>query len=152
MTLTGGGLLEVEFGQPEDQILGRLREVLGDETEHRATECGGGADRLIFWHDFYIVLDDGKFVGYSYGLGPTPNPRAGRLSVGDLETVEGLRVGDTVGRGAELYGQAWALDETSLGQEWSVDGSNDAPAYHGVIDETGRYLGSISAGDDCNFG
>lgn len=146
LTLYNGELLGVEFEQDAREILGRLREVLGDETNDRTLACDSGADRLVSWDNFYIVLDDDRFVGWSFGTGPEARPRAGRLSGSELATGEGLRVGDTVGRAAELYGRAWAVEETSLGQEWFVEN-----AFSGSLDESGRRIASISAGDNCAF-
>jgi hypothetical protein len=85
-----------------------------------------------------------------------PRPQDAITPVGkDLQqaaTAEGLRLGDSVDRARQLYGERFTLEESSLGPEWNIDpGSEDASRLFGFatgLAETDTVT-HISAGDIC---
>lgn len=101
----------VAFGQPQREVLMRLRSILGAPTNSgRNPECPSGPVDFVQYRDLQLNFEHGRFAGY---LVDGRNP--------PIETYQGLSVGD---RRSDIDGDADVTEQEGgmLGTELSVNG------------------------------
>lgn len=106
--LSGNGVATVRFGArfgPTMVAFGELLGVFGDRTAGPGCRIDR-VEQLLDHNELFF--GHGRFVGYQY---------SGRF----LTTTAGLRVGDTVARGRQLYGAAFKTS-AAQGGSWSAAG------------------------------
>ncbi|HEV2070931.1 MAG TPA: hypothetical protein VGR26_14170 [Acidimicrobiales bacterium] len=160
LELRGDGLSDMRLGELRfKQAVSQVADELGPANGNSTTECESGANELVFWEDFYLVGDNGVFVGWVYN----PDVRITRPSV-RLESESGVTVGTTLaellavfGDRIEVYGPT-SLSSDLLGEptyEFAIlDAAGRAEdGISGFI--TGRDRGDVvttlAAGDGCYF-
>jgi hypothetical protein len=114
--LRGDGLGAAIFGQSATVAIGELEPLLGYPTG--LTNMAGNCtiDAMVSWQRFNAYFLQGHFVGFSTGslLG-----ESGANAIPNAMTVNGLRVGDTLGHAENLY-QGAIQTSYSQGGSWYV--------------------------------
>jgi len=161
--VTAEGLANIEFGTDADSAIGQLVSSFGASTQDTgwqvSTEqfgvCAGDFERIIYFGPFAAIVTkpDGSeiFNGYRSDLqfGDLTNPAA------SLETLSGLKIGDTVLDLKEIYSGETVEFSTDpkLGEIYQViGGSTGNLLLWGPVDGTAdddRVIG-IYAPDVCN--
>jgi hypothetical protein len=108
---------DFEFGQPAGDIIGRMRASFGAPDEDTGWQvstgqwgvCEGDLERIVRFGPFAAIValvnNEDTFAGYRQDLS-----RGGLNSpTTDLETLSGLKAGDTVGTLKELYGSSQSV-------------------------------------------
>ena len=111
LTMSSNDIGPLEFGDPGNDVLGRLVSTFGQPTDDTGFivgngsfgECPGDSIRVVRWGPLNIVTrgepSNHVFVSYrmdlSYGGITSPTT--------DMATLSGLRVGDTVGELESIY-------------------------------------------------
>ncbi len=102
----------LEFGDPGNDVLGRLVSTFGQPTDDTGFivgngsfgECPGDSIRVVRWGPLNIVTrgEAANYVFVSYRM----DLRYGGITspTTDMTTLSGLRVGDTVGQLEAIYG------------------------------------------------
>lgn len=112
LTMSSNDIGPLEFGDPGNEVLGRLVSTFGQPTDDTGFivgnggfgECPGDSIRVVRWGPLNIVTrgeaSNHVFVSYRMDLkyGGITSPTT------DMATLSGLRVGDTVGELEEIYG------------------------------------------------
>lgn len=151
LMLARDGLGPAKLGSSIDSTLDTFRERWGPP-EIRELKCESGAtSKIVIWDGVMLVLNNYGLAGYLVG----PSTANAVTSVGrDIEqasTSEGLRLGDSVEVAREIYGDAFRLDETTLGPEWHVstpDGSLHMRGFAGGLSDEDA-ITRIGLGDIC---
>lgn len=161
--VTAEGLANIEFGTDADSAIGQLVSSFGASTQDTgwqvSTEqfgvCAGDFERIIYFGPFAAIVTkpDGNeiFNGYRSDLqfGDLTNPAA------SLETLSGLKIGDTVADLKEIYSgeKVEFSTDPKLGEIYQViGGSTGNLLLWGPVDGTAdddRVIG-IYAPDVCN--
>lgn len=111
LTMSSNDIGPLEFGDPGNDVLGRLVSTFGQPTDDTGFiignggfgECPGESIRVVRWGPLNIVTrgepSNHVFVSYRMDLkyGGITSPTT------DMATLSGLRVGDTVGELEEIY-------------------------------------------------
>lgn len=111
LTMSSNDIGPLEFGDPGNDVLGRLVSTFGQPTDDTGFivgnggfgECAGESIRVVRWGPLNVVTrgeaSDHVFVSYRMDLkyGGITSPTT------DMMTLSGLRVGDTVGELKETY-------------------------------------------------
>jgi hypothetical protein len=111
LQLSTSAIGPLNFADDGDQVLGRLAATFGEPTQDTGFivgngsfgECAGDSVRVVQWGPLNIVVvgevGASAFVSYRIDLryGGITSPTT------DMETLSGLRVGDTVGQLREIY-------------------------------------------------
>ncbi|MCL1587088.1 MAG: hypothetical protein M3092_01625 [Actinomycetia bacterium] len=157
------GVSDIVFGTGADSAIGQLVASFGASTQDTgwqvSTEqfgvCNGDFERIVYFGPFAAIVTkpDGQeiFNGYRSDLqfGDLTNPAA------SLETLSGLKIGDTVGKLKEVYSgeKVEFSTDTKLGQIYQViGGSTGNLLLWGPVDgtaDTDRVIG-IYAPDVCD--
>jgi hypothetical protein len=112
LTMSSNGLGPLAFGDPADEVLGRLVSTFEEPTEDTGFivgegswgECPGDTIRIVRWGPLAVVTVGERqiaaFASYRIDLkyGGITHPAT------DIATLSGLRVGDTVGDLERIYG------------------------------------------------
>ena len=112
LTMSSDDIGPLDFGNPGNDVLGRLVSTFGQPTDDTGFivgngsfgECPGDSIRVVRWGPLNIVTrgeaSNHVFVSYRMDLryGGITSPTT------DMSTVSGLRVGDTVGQLEDTYG------------------------------------------------
>jgi hypothetical protein len=114
--LRGDGSGAAVFGQPATATIGELENLLGQPTGFTNMVGNCTVDAMVSWSTFDAYFLLGRFVGYSTGslLG-----ESGANTIPNAMTVNGLRVGDTLGYAENLY-QGTIQTSYSQGGSWYV--------------------------------
>jgi hypothetical protein len=162
-TVTSEGIPNIEFGTDADSAIGQLVSSFGASTQDTgwqvSTEqfgvCAGDFERIVYFGPFAAIVTKGDgneiFNGYRSDLqfGALTNPTA------SLETLSGLKIGDTVADLKELYsGETVEFSvDPKLGDIYQViGGSTGNLLLWGPVDGTAdadRVIG-IYAPDVCS--
>ena len=111
LQMSAVGLGTLDFGDNSMEVLGKLAATFGDPTQDTGFfvgsgswgECAGEAIRVVQWGPLNIVsrgeAAGAEFISYRLNL------KYGGLTsdTTDIQTLSGLRVGDTVGQLKEVY-------------------------------------------------
>jgi hypothetical protein len=111
LNMTSSGLSPLDFGDPADEVLGRLVATFDQPTEDTGFivgegswgECPGDTIRIVRWGPLAVVTVGEQrvaaFASYRIDLkyGGITHPAT------DIATLSGLRVGDTVGDLERIY-------------------------------------------------
>ncbi len=111
LEMSSNDIGELDFGDPANEVLGKLVATFGDPTEDTGFlvgngtwgECPGDTIRIVRWGPLAVVMEGeqqvSQFVSYRLDLkyGGITSPTT------DLATLSGLRVGDTVGDLERIY-------------------------------------------------
>jgi hypothetical protein len=112
--LHANGIGPVGFGESPAWVLPRLDALLKhrpSEPYHAIGACY--VDHAIGWPGLAVFFHETRFVGYSY------RPANGVRRVPILATAKGLRVGETLTMGRELYGQSFHSSASNGGRWWA---------------------------------
>ncbi len=131
-TLSGNGLEPgLSFGTPREQVVAAVTEAFGPPTgtEHNS-ECGEGPMDFVNFGGLSLGFQDGRFAGWSlYERMPA------------LRTAGGLAVGAP----RSALGDAPIDRESTLGPEFHIG------EISGLLDEGGREVAALWAGQPCQF-
>jgi hypothetical protein len=161
--VTAEGIANIEFGGEADSAIGQLVSSFGASTQDTgwqvSTEqfgvCAGDFERIVYFGPFAAIVTktDGNeiFNGYRTDLqfGDLTNPAA------SLETLSGLKIGDTVADLKALYSgeNVEFSTDPKLGEIYQViGGSTGNLLLWGPVEGTGdddRVIG-VYAPDVCN--
>ncbi len=154
------GIGNVRFGAPPAAVRAAIDSLI---RQHGGQYTAGGSceiDHEIKWWDQWtasgepaltVFFHRSAFAGYQFG----DPPRAGVLrrppSGWQLATTRDLRIGDTVARGRQLYGRAFAIS-AAQGGTWSTHAPGLVKGYSwGTPNQTPlssqRTVATIDAGD-----
>jgi hypothetical protein len=104
----------VRFGAAARDLVARLDILLGhrpSQRYHLVQACT--VDHAIAWPGLLVLFERGRFVGYSY------RPAYVNHRIPTLATARGLRVGDTLSLGRQLYGRAFHDSPRGGGRWWA---------------------------------
>jgi hypothetical protein len=144
--LEGNGIDGAGFGQARGAVTSRLDRLVGPPTRPYSPSGACQVDHVIEWSGLYVFFRKGRFIGYTYG----PPQLTGQAV---LATARGLRVGDTLGYGQRLYGQAFHMGVEQGGVWWvtttrgQIDGFANGPAQNGTDVGPRSHVMTIEAGD-----
>jgi hypothetical protein len=139
--LDGNGIDGASFGQARGAVTSRLDRLLGPPARPYSPSGACRVDHAIGWPGLHVLFHRGRFIGYSYSLADAP----ARAPV--LATTAGLRYGDMLARGRQLYGPAFTWGEYQ-GGTWHVRTTQGLIAgfVSGLVSPRGHIL-TIEAGD-----
>lgn len=109
--LEGNGIDGASFGQARGVATSRLDRLLGPPAKPYSPSGACQVDHAIEWSGLHVLFHRDRFIGYSYSLLNAPAPI--------LATTAGLRYGDTLARGRQLYGSGFTWGEYQ-GGTWHV--------------------------------
>jgi hypothetical protein len=118
--LRADGIGGARLGEPENEVVSSLRQVLGNPPRGQFVPnylCGG-ADLAIYWQDLTTFFKHGRFVAYSYWTQQV-DPWPSRL----LATARGLTLGETPAYARRLYGRSFRTSG-ELGGTWFLKTSS----------------------------
>lgn len=156
LVLAPDGLGPVAFGQPEEGVLTRLIEMLGDPVDDSAAPCGDRPGRWVRWGGLTAYFADGTFHGYLSGIYFPPD--SPELMIG---TTDGVGLRATAGELTATYGDRleWfdqpATDFGNPVDPFGIDGfdvASPAPTGLGGYVQGGREEGRVItflAGQPC---
>jgi hypothetical protein len=100
VVLSGDSVGPVRFGEPQQKAASALKKLIG-ATEGGVRDAKGNCtiDAALYWANFSVYFFKGTLVGYQTGNNLTGKP--GPTFNG--ETLQGLRVGDTLAEARTLY-------------------------------------------------
>ena len=132
-TLAGNGLVPgLTFGMAGEAAVQAAQAAFGAPTSREnADECPAGPMVIVSFRDLQLIIEDGRFTGWSLS-GAQPA----------LRTADGL----AIGAARSVLGSAEIDEESGLGPEFSV---NDVG---GILDQTGTRIEALWAGSVCQFG
>ena len=152
------GIGRVRFGASPADVRAAIDSLLG---QRGGAYSRGGSSRVnheITWFDQWtasgepaltVYFGRSAFAGYQFGalntMSPPRNPPGGWV----LATARGLRVGDTLARGRQLYGRSSATS-TAQGGSWAVRVRGELiKGYASGVPGHGRQIliATIDAGD-----
>lgn len=137
--LEGNGVGEAGFGRARGAVTARLDRLLGPPTKAYSPSGACQVDHAIEWSGLHVLFRHGRFIGYTYSLLNAAAPV--------LATTAGLRYGDTLARGRQLYGPGFTWGEYQ-GGTWHVLTTQGLIAgfVSGVVSPRGHIM-TIEAGD-----
>ena len=153
LTLDVEGFGTVRLGDSFESVTEALSARWGpaDRTSEMVCESNAQSE-IVTWDGALLVFNDQGLAGYQVG----PRPADAITPIGkDLlraATPQGLRLGDTVDKARQIYGDSFVLDDTSLGPEWyiapEVDGDPVLRGFAAGLAGTDT-VDRIGAGDIC---
>jgi hypothetical protein len=115
VVLRGDGLAGAKFGQPETVAIDELEGAVGTPLRAVPTNMAGNCtvDSAMQWPTLTAYFFRNSFVGYG------TSSLNGYLLDSNVSTVAGLRIGDSLAKARDLYGDALRTT-TAQGGAWSV--------------------------------
>lgn len=137
--LEGDGIDGASFGQARGAVTSRLDQLLGPPTKPYSPSGACEVDHAIEWSGLHVLFHRDRFIGYNYSLLNATAPI--------LATTAGLRYGDMLARGRQLYGSefTWGLRQGGIWHAFTARGLIGG-FVSGVVGPRGRIV-TIEAGD-----
>jgi hypothetical protein len=140
IVLRADGVGDLLFGDPVDQVLGVMRERIGEPGEDLEQPCAedGSAWRYLGWGNLSLLIAGERFIGFISGIYYPPiGPEL------DVRTEDGLRLRMTDAQLAEIYGERLEIrpmtrDDQVEAAVFGIDGYR--PEEGGAEQGIGGYL------------
>ncbi|MFY1689118.1 hypothetical protein [Plantactinospora sp. WMMB782] len=152
LVLSKDGIGLAKFGDSIESVSGRVRARWGPP-ELREAGCDSHVvSKFLNWDGVFLVFSADGLRGYLIGPRPADPITPVGKDVQGAATVEGLRLGDSVGKARQAYGARFMLEENSLGPEFYIAEERDGwPVLMGFT--TGLTdadtITQVGAGDIC---
>jgi hypothetical protein len=146
VVLRGDGLAGAKFGQPETVAIDEIEGAVGTPLHAMPTNMVGNCtvDSAMQWPTLTAYFSRNSFVGYS------TSSLNRYLLDSNVSTAAGLRIGDSLAKARDLYGDALRTT-TAQGGAWSVATSTGTLAgnFTAEVDQSpplNPRIGDITAG------